>query len=210
MRKELEIIERFITGNGESDRAAYINACATVVNNRDKLAHPVFILLPGGLTGNDDADWFLVKEGSVELCNCGNERLIMPETLRENFVEAEDSEVTLLPGQSVFIKPAGSFDIDAYIALTMTPEEASEASVQVSQWPNHPMNIGGATDLVFPSGVTLANLVEPLDGDGSLTLFVPKSGSKIPVCRWVAADPEAGTLTIDLDEGVELVDVTAG
>lgn len=180
-----------------------------MVNNRDRLAHPVFILLPGGRTGSDEMDWFLINEDTVALCNCGNERLIMPETLREEFIEAEDSEVTLLPGQSVFIKPTGASDIDAYIGLTMTREGASKPAVQVKWWPNHRTSLNHPEDTSDPTGPLLANLVGPLAGNG-MRFFLQGFGSKIPVCRWVAVDPEAGTLTIDLDQDVELVDVAAG
>jgi hypothetical protein len=180
----------------------YREACETLIANRDKLTYGVFICLPGGLGGNSDPAWQRVKDGSVERCRCGNERVIEPLNVREEFIAKDGGEVTISETNRVHLKPVGGDKASTYIRLWI-----ESGSLAFMDRPFGPLMISAS--LFKTPCYQLDKLAEAMaKSTGQAIMRCPpnSSGKAAPMFAIKCVDAKAKTVTIILDRDVELQD----
>lgn len=178
----------------DADAQAYREALEYLVDHRDELTHRIYICLPGGLVGNQDSVWEKVKSGSEERCSCGNERVIMPASLRTEF-ESGNQQVVVAAGAPVYIRPAGGDLESCYMQL-----DVEEGALTFLTEPFAPLVL--TMDIFSRKGYPLEQLAEVVDKRPTML----EGKHKTPLFQIVAVDALAGTVTIELDKDVEAFD----
>jgi len=182
--------------NGDPDR--YHEALEYLVDHRDQLKYRIFIVLPGGRTSNLDPSWDKVKAGSVERCDCGNERTIMPTNPRADYLKG--TMLTLKPGESAYLRPVGGDRESTYAHLT------NDADLKAVTFLMNPFADFVLTLNLFdgPKGFLLTTLADAAGPKGRL--YMPQEDTRIPLLRFEAVDLETGIVTIELDQDIENFD----
>lgn len=182
----------------------YRAACEAIADNLDQLPYRVFIHLPGGLTGNSDPAWDRVRSASEELCSCGNERVFEPHDMRHEFEPSSADPVIMTLGDTLYIRPVGAPASAAYMKFEIIDSDGPALT-----YLSDPMSTSiNFADLFSTRGHRLADLVEPLRSQDTPPVLVCnlKHVKKVPLVAFSAVNPEAGTITLILDTGVEAFD----
>lgn len=174
--------------------ASYRQALEFLVDRRADLRQRVYIVLPGGLSGNSDLAWHKVRTGSDQRCSCGNERVIVPLIQREQF---QSSQKTVLVSESVavYIRPIGGDRESCYMKVEIVKGVLTFRSEPFASFVL-------TTNLFTRKEYPLAQLQRLVDRKP--TMYTNKR--KTPLFQIVEVDLAAGTLTIDLDMDVETFD----
>lgn len=197
----------YLSCHSDPSDPTYLAACKVVADNRAELQYRVFIHLPGGLDGNTDPAWSAVKEASEELCSCGNERVFEPFDMRHEFKASAADPIVMELGDELYVRPVGAPASVAYVRLEVadTPK-----GVGLIIW-SDPMSasIDPVTLLAGPPGYRLSQIEEILslqDDDPLVLMRDLEHVKKVPILAILATDPEANTVTVLLDAGVEQFD----
>jgi len=204
LSRALDTIRGMQDGNVPFDEAAYLAACAAVIDHRAELPYRVYIEIPGGLVANRDPRWDAVRAGSKERCSCGNERVILPMNQRTAF-EASDREPVVVKGardDAVYVKPRGGDKASTYVMLWIAPAERGPAFV----FKKEPFAPGFFLNDLFsgPPAYGLRDLADAMaEQPGAPAIMF--TGEKVPLFNITAVDPVAGTVTLTLDKDTELL-----
>jgi len=185
------------------DEEKYLSACLTVVDNLADLSQRVYICLPGGLTGNQDARWDRVRQNSVERCSCGNERVFMPMNPRSEF-EASAAEPVVVAGDDksgVYLKPVGGDKESTYMKLWIEAADGGKALAFMPE-PFAPLVLSAS--MFSTQGFALAKLAEVLPTQTNPPIMT-SGRARTPLFAIKAVDEAAGTVTIVLDKDVTLL-----
>lgn len=189
---------------GEPDTALYLSACETIVADRDKLTLPVRIRVPGDCgTANTDPAWDNVRAASESDCGCGNERVIYPTHMREEFKASGSAPITLRDGMEIYLKMKGDDDMGALVALSIEaghfviendPFSLPDLGGMIAQM----LGLGGAPAM----GAKISDLAEALKKSekGMLVFDRGNPKHKVFIFAITAIDAEQGTVEITLDE----------
>jgi len=199
---DLETALQAISAGPHNDEEVFRLAAEYLVDHRDLLKHRVFIDIPdpnGRLTTNLDAKWTKIKEGSTARCACGNERIIMPLTMRSEFVGIIGEQIVLTVGQQIYIKPLGGDKQSTYLNLVMVKKNGDlYAALYINPF-DQMINLTTIFD--GPSAVRVPELIEEAQEDGDLVLYMHDSNFEIPILKFVGATKDS--LSIRLDTAVE-------
>lgn len=89
-----------------SDETAYREAVEYLIDHRAELKSRVFVLLPGGFTSNTDPTWDKVRQNTTSRCGCGNERTLMPLSVREKYEPGDTVKIGYK--DQIHVRPKGS------------------------------------------------------------------------------------------------------
>lgn len=182
-----------VAKNPNGDMSAYREALEFLVDHRADLKQRVYIVLPGGLSGNSDSAWDKVKAGSDERCSCGNERVIVPLDPRREFQTR--NETVVISSAPTYIRPTGGDRESCYMML-----QIEEGALTFMNEPFAPFVL--SMSLFSRDGYPLDKLAGVVAQKP--TMYTGKQNT--PLFQIVAVDQAAGTLTIDLDKDVESFD----
>lgn len=191
-----------------SDNPEYRKAIGYLISHREEIPHRVFVLLPGGLRSNANPAWDAVKAGTESRCGCGNDRVLLPANIREEY--RTGSAVVLALGSVLHIRPRGgnkeSCALRAELGRLADDEKVYGLRLVVD--PFGPLNMRAFLDVLAPSAYSLVELVNLLPQG----LFLNKSeGSvKVPILQVTAIDLLAPSVTLLLDQDMDLFDLATG
>lgn len=179
---------------GVSDKVSpedYRLACEYLSTHREQLSHMIFIDLPGGLSGNSDHQWEIVKKNSETRCNCGNERVIIPANMRTEYQESSE-RLIISPEKKLYLGLNGGPKSSAYIKL-WTDDDCMGFLYNPFR-PN-------AMNALFPMGVKLQAIYDMLQT--SPTKFtVHTAQGNIPIVRANKVDLSTKVITFTPDKYV--------
>lgn len=196
-----EALDRVIQRGLQDGTTEYLEACACLVDHREQLSQRVYILLPGDFSFDLGPLLQKIKEGSEARCDCGDERVIYPLHLREEFQKNDEQPFFILDAAhpTCYLKPVGSFKAATYCKLTL---DAEAQAIEIVNDPFAPAVM--SADLFQRKGFLLSQL-QP-----ALAKQAPAPGvyvmSRVPVVGFynveTGSDP---SVTIAPDKDVELL-----
>ena len=174
----------------------YMIACQHLVAHKTELTQRVFIdmLLP------DQA----IINGSMARCNCGVERVIVPEHLRTDFQPSAAGSVVVSAESPVYLKPIGGDKRSAYLVLRI-----EQGALTFLQDPCAPFVL--TADLFGSKGYRLDELEKVIAQNEKPPIWMQgiEKDVRVPVFAINTVDAQAGTVTITPDIDVESFDPEA-
>ncbi len=185
----------------------YLEACLVIIRKRAKLQHRVWVRLPDE-RGDDERLWRYILERGITAREDNSAVFIEPSGIRQPFMASGEPFVTVYAGAPVHLKTRGSQNMTALerVHVLSGIPGLQDSLVEVID----PL----VESLIIPMNwmrqKTLAQVAREIDkADGIVVRRGLASNELVPMFRIVAVDLAAPSVTIQLDQAMEVFTPTA-
>ena len=173
---------------------SYREAIEHLIDNRAELKRRIFVEISPSFRADTNPDWDKVRAGTKSICNCGNERVILPGTIRSEYEPGAQALVVL--DKPLSVRPIGSDKESAVaeLSITMMFEDQGPTLLMTAN-PYAP----GVLPILSTQSCKLSDLKSGLR-------LKEKDG--VPILELGEIDVEQRTMQVTLDKDMEVFDAS--
>lgn len=171
----------------------YREAIEHLIDHRDELKRRIYVEISPSMKADTNPDWDKVRAGTKPICNCGNERVILPGTVRSEYEPGQGALVEL--DKHLSVRPVGSDKESCVAELSITTMFGDEPRLLMTANPYAP----GVLPMLSTQACKLSDLKSGLR---------MKENDGVPILEIGEIDVEKRTMKVTLDKDMEAFDAS--